>query len=94
MNRVYPVQEIPELIADCNLGVAPLEISTVTNYALPLKLLEYTSLGLPVLTVRTPAISYYFEQGDCLFYDPADVESLRVILEYVGRQSRPAGSLP
>jgi len=81
VNRVYPVQEIPELIADCNLGVAPLEISTVTNYALPLKLLEYTSLGLPVLTVRTPAISYYFEQDDCLFYDPADVESLRVILD-------------
>jgi glycosyltransferase involved in cell wall biosynthesis len=81
MNRVYPVQEIPELIADCNLGIAPLEISNITNYALPLKLLEYTSLGLPVLTVRTPAISYYFEQDDCLFYDPADVESLRVILD-------------
>ena len=81
VNRVYPVQEIPELIADCNLGIAPLEISNITNYALPLKLLEYTSLGLPVLTVRTPAISYYFEQDDCLFYDPADVESLRVILD-------------
>jgi len=81
VNRVYPVQEIPELIADCNLGIAPLEISNITNYALPLKLLEYTSLGLPVLTVRTPAISYYFGQDDCLFYDPADVESLRVILD-------------
>ena len=56
-------------------------MSSATNYGLPLKLLEYTSLGLPSLTIRNAAIGYYFGQDDCLFYDPADADSLRRVLE-------------
>ena len=81
INYVYPLQEIPALISDCNLGLVPLEMSSATNYGLPLKLLEYTSLGLPSLTIRNAAIGYYFGQDDCLFYDPADADSLRRVLE-------------
>ena len=63
----------------------PLEISSITNFALPLKLLEYTSLGLPVITVRNAAIGYYFDEEDCLFYQWDDVESLRRVLDGVAR---------
>ena len=59
-NRMYPVEEIPRMLADCNLGLVPLEISSITNYALPLKLLEYLSMGIPSITVRNAAIGYYF----------------------------------
>ena len=81
LNCAYPLPEIPLLISDCNLGLVPLEMSSATNYGLPLKLLEYTSLGLPSLTIRNAAISYYFGQDDCLFYDPADADSLRRVFE-------------
>src|SRR5215813_10892429 len=80
-NRMYPVEELPRKLANCNLGLVPLEISSITNYALPLKLLEYLSMGIPSITVRNTAISYYFGQDDCLFYEPGDVESLRTILD-------------
>ena len=80
-NRMYPVQEIPRMLADCNLGLVPLEISSITNYALPLKLLEYLSMGIPSITVRNTAIGYYFGDDDCLFYEPGNVESLRTILD-------------
>lgn len=85
-NRSYPVHEIPRRIADCNAGVVPLEISSVTNYALPLKLLEYIAMGLPVITVRSAAICHYFRDEDCLFYDWDDVESLRRLLDAVAEQ--------
>lgn len=85
-NRHHPVREIPRLIADCNVGLVPLEISSITNYALPLKLLEYTSLGLPVITVRNAAISYYFREEDCLFYQWDSVESLREVLDRVAQE--------
>jgi len=88
-NRVYPLHDIPKIIGDCHLGLVPLEISSVTNYILPLKLIEYTALGLPVVTVKNPAISYYFKDGDCLFYDPFDVESLRAILDSVAERPSP-----
>jgi glycosyltransferase involved in cell wall biosynthesis len=80
-NRMYPLSEIPARLADRNLGLVPLEISSITRYVLPLKLLEYLSLGMPSITVRNAAIGYYFGEDDCLFYDPADPESLRVILD-------------
>lgn len=82
-NKSYPVADIPGRIANYHLGLVPLEISSITNYALPLKLLEYISMGMPVLTVRSAAISYYFGEQDCLFYDPASVESLAAVIDKV-----------
>jgi glycosyltransferase involved in cell wall biosynthesis len=80
-NRMYPLTQVPGLIADCNVGLVPLQISSMTNYQLPLKLLEYLSLAMPSITVRNVAIGYYFGEDDCLFYDPDDPESLRLILD-------------
>jgi len=82
-NHTYDVHSISERIKDCNVGLVPLEISSVTNYALPLKLLEYISIGLPVVTVRSYAISYYFAEEDCLFFDWNDPESLRATLDRI-----------
>jgi glycosyltransferase involved in cell wall biosynthesis len=82
-NRSYPVHSIPERIADCNVGLVPLEISSVTNYALPLKLVEYISLGLPVITVRNEAISYYLSEGDCIFFKWDDPCSLSTVLDRI-----------
>ena len=80
-NRFYPMHDIPRIISDANIGLVPLEISSMTNYALPLKMLEYISMGLPVITVRNAAISYYFGEADCLYYQPGDSESLRMVLD-------------
>lgn len=82
-NHSYPVRSIPGRIEDCNVGLVPLEISSVTNYALPLKLLEYTSMGLPVVTVRSAAISYYFGDDDCIFFEWNDAASLSATLDKI-----------
>jgi glycosyltransferase involved in cell wall biosynthesis len=80
-NRMYPLDQIPGLLAGCNLGLVPLEISSITKYVLPLKLLEYLCLGMPSVTVRNAAIGYYFGEEDFLFYDPRDPQSLCSVLD-------------
>ena len=85
-NRSYPVHRIPERIADCNVGLVPLEISSITDYALPLKLVEFISMGLPVVAVRNKAILYYLKEEDCLFYQWDDPESLREVLDRAAAQ--------
>jgi glycosyltransferase involved in cell wall biosynthesis len=80
-NRMHPLTQLPGLLADCNIGLVPLQISSMTNYQLPLKLLEYLALGMPSITVRNVAIGHYFGKDDCLFYDPDDPESLRMVLD-------------
>jgi glycosyltransferase involved in cell wall biosynthesis len=82
-NRSYPAHSIAERISDCNVGLVPLEISSVTNYALPLKLFEYISLGLPVVAVRSAAISYYFNEQDCMFFDWDNPQTLADVLDRI-----------
>lgn len=82
-NRAYPLHAIPERIADCNVGVVPLQISAFTNYALPLKLIEYISLGLPVISVRSDVISFYLAEDDCIFFEWNDPSSLSRTLDYL-----------
>ena len=40
-------------------------------------------MGLPVITVRSAAITYYFGENDCLFYQWDDVESLREVFDNI-----------
>lgn len=82
-NRSYPAHAIAEHLNDCDVGLVPLEISSVTDYALPLKLLEYISLGLPVVSVRNNAISYYFGEDDCIFFEWNDSRSLSAVLDRI-----------
>lgn len=82
-NRSYPAHSISKVIEDCDVGLVPLEISSVTDYALPLKLLEYISLGLPVVSVRNQAISYYFSEQDCMFFEWNDPQSLSNALDRI-----------
>jgi glycosyltransferase involved in cell wall biosynthesis len=82
-NRMYPLHEIPARLASFHMGFVPMEISSVTDYALPLKLLEYTALGMPSIAVRNVAVRYYFGEEDCLFYDPSDPGSLAAVLNRI-----------
>lgn len=81
VNRVYPLHEIPAVLSDCHVGLVPLDVTPVSDVALPLKLLEYTCLGLPSITVESSAISYYFRPDECMLYPPRDARALAGILD-------------
>lgn len=78
VNRMYPLHEIPKMLSDCHVGLVPLDIgtSTVANFALPLKLVEYACLGLPSISVRNEAIDYYFKSDECMFFQSGDAAAL------------------
>jgi glycosyltransferase involved in cell wall biosynthesis len=71
-----PVQKIPELIADADMGIVPLRISAGTDIMLPTKLLEYVSLGIPTACPRTTTIGMYFDEDMVEFFEADNVESL------------------
>jgi glycosyltransferase involved in cell wall biosynthesis len=82
-NRMYPLHDMPARLAGFDLGFVPMERSSVIDYALPLKLLEYTSLGMPSIGVHNIAVRHYFSEEDCLFYDPTDPGSLNTVLDRI-----------
>jgi glycosyltransferase involved in cell wall biosynthesis len=82
-NHLYPVHEIPRRLSDCHVGLVPLDVTPISDYALPLKLIEYTCLGLPSITVRSTAITHYLRPDECLFFTPGDSSELAQLLDSV-----------
>jgi glycosyltransferase involved in cell wall biosynthesis len=83
VNRVYPVSQIPAILADCHVGLVPLDITPISQFALPLKLVEYTCLGIPSVTVRTPAITHYLRSDECMLYTAGNVAELADVLDAI-----------
>jgi glycosyltransferase involved in cell wall biosynthesis len=83
VNRVYPLREIPQVLADCQVGLVPLDVTPISDFALPLKLIEYTCLGIPSITVKTTAVCYYFKPEECILYPPGDSTALAEAMDRV-----------
>ena len=45
-------EKIPENIADASIGIGPLRLTEVTSRALPIKVLEYMAVSLPLLAQK------------------------------------------
>ena len=77
-----PVDQIPERLAAAHLGVVPTLCDDFTELLLPVKLLEYVHMGLPVIASRLPVIERYFGD-DVLLSEPGDPTSIAAAIEGV-----------
>ncbi|HET9766260.1 MAG TPA: glycosyltransferase [Thermoanaerobaculia bacterium] len=80
--RPTPVGEIPERLAAAHLGVVPTLRDDFTELLLPVKLLEYVHMGLPVVASRLPVIERYFGD-DVLLAEPGDPASIAAAIKGV-----------
>lgn len=71
-----PFERIPAELAAAHIGVVPTLHDRFTELLLPVKLLEYVHMGLPVVASRLPGIAGYFSENDLHGFtagDPADL---------------------
>ena len=71
-----PVEKIPSLIEDADIGVVPLRMSSGTDIMLPTKLLEYVTMGIPCVVPRTGTIARYFDERMVRFFEAENPNSL------------------
>ena len=71
-----PFAEIPAELEAAHIGVVPTLHDRFTELLLPVKLLEYVHMGLPVVSSRLPGIGCYFGDGELGSYTPGDPEDL------------------
>jgi glycosyltransferase involved in cell wall biosynthesis len=71
-----PVERIPAMIRDADVGLIPLRISGGTDIMLPTKLLEYVTVGIPCIAPRTGTICRYFDEDMLQFFEAENADSL------------------
>jgi len=71
-----PVEQIPALLQDADVGLIPLRIHSGTDIMLPTKLLEYVSVGIPCIVPKTGTITRYFDEEMVRFFEAENSDSL------------------
>ncbi len=71
-----PVEQIPALVEDADLGLIPLRVCSGTDIMLPTKLLEYVTMGIPCIAPKTGTIARYFDEEMVQFFEAEDSDSL------------------
>jgi glycosyltransferase involved in cell wall biosynthesis len=71
-----PVENIPALLQDADVGIIPLRICSGTDIMLPTKLLEYVTMGIPCIVPKTGTIGRYFDSSMVQFFEGESIDSL------------------
>jgi glycosyltransferase involved in cell wall biosynthesis len=71
-----PYAAIPDELLHAHLGVVPTLADSFTELLLPVKLLEYVHMGLPVACSRLPAIQGYFGADELRYFTPGSPHDL------------------
>ena len=80
--KSYPVETLPSLLRNMDLGIIPNKRNMATELMLPVKMLEYAAIGIPVVSARLKTIENYFSDNMVTFFEPENVESMaNAILE-------------
>lgn len=75
--KFFPVEQIPEMVYGMDLGIIGNRRNLACDqYMLPVKLLEYVYLGVPVVAPRLQVIGRYFDDRMIRYYDPENVEQM------------------
>lgn len=67
---MVPLERLLPLISDADLGVVPILDDGFTKFMLPVKLLEYVALGIPIVCSETETIRAYFDDTMLAFFPP------------------------
>ncbi|MGA2622483.1 MAG: glycosyltransferase [Bacteroidota bacterium] len=72
-----PVEQLQGLIEEYDIGIVANRRSLLSERCmLPVKLMEYLAVGLPVVVPRLPVIQRYFTEDMVSYYEPEDVNEM------------------
>lgn len=75
-NKFFNVEDLPDLLHGMHLGVIGNRISSATKHMLPVKLMEYMALRIPVVVPNIPNIRHYFSEKCVCYYEPENIDDL------------------
>ena len=71
-----PVEQIAEVMANADLGVVPKRADSFGNEAYSTKIMEFMSLGVPVVVSSTKIDRFYFNDAIVRFFESGNADAL------------------
>ncbi len=71
-----PIDKIPDIIANADIGVVPKRADSFGNEAYSTKIMEFMSQGVPVVISRTAIDSFYFDETAVRFFPSGNSEAM------------------
>ena len=78
-----PFARIPAELQAAHIGVVPTLHDSFTELLLPVKLLEYAHMGLPIVASRLPGIGGYFSERELCEFTAGDPDDLARAIESI-----------
>lgn len=69
-----PISEIPQTIANADVGVVPKRADSFGNEAYSTKIMEFMSQGLPTVISRTAIDDFYFDESQTRFCESGNID--------------------
>ena len=76
-----PIERLASVLEQASVGLVPNDASCATHLMLPVKLLEYATLGIPIIAARLRTIEHYFGDDSVRYFEPGDPVSLAEAIE-------------
>ena len=70
------VTEIARIMSNADLGIVPKRADSFGNEAYSTKIMEFMSIGVPVVVSRTKIDQYYFDDSVVRFFDSGNADAL------------------
>lgn len=76
IHETVPKERMAEIMSQADLGIVPKRNDAFGGEAFSTKILEFMSLGVPVIAAKTKVDRYYFNESVIKFFEPEDEASL------------------
>lgn len=76
-----PVDQVPAMMADADVGIYPARVDPHMNIATPTKVLEFMQMGLPVIASRLLVLEQMFGDDAIRYCEPGSVEEFAAAVE-------------
>lgn len=74
--KMLPLEYLFDILRDMDVGIVANRKNVATEQMLPVKMLEYIALNIPVVVPRLKAIQYYFTDDMVSYFEPDNIDSL------------------
>ncbi len=81
-----PNDALPIALSKASVGLIPNRATEATQLVLPVKLLEYSNLGIPAVCARLRTIEYYFPDDAVQYFEAGNPHHLADSVELLYRQ--------